>query len=332
MARSLTQLELLIELEPIAEQNVNRHLSMAKPWNPHDYVPWELGRNFAAMDGVDWDPEQSQLSEVAKAAMITNLLTEDNLPSYHREIAENFSQDGAWGTWVGRWTAEENRHGIVMRDYLVVTRGVDPVALEQARMIHMTNGYNPAHLVKKAENPAHVNADAGFMHSVAYVTFQELATRVSHRNTGKVCDDPVADRMLQRIAADENLHMIFYRNICGAALDLSPDQAIDAITNIIMAFQMPGMGMPNFRRNGVLMAKHGIYDLRQHLEEVLLPNLKKWNIFDRTDFGAFGDRRRNELGEFLDKLRKDVVRFEEQRDRSLAREAQRAEKDSVLIG
>ena len=45
--------------------------------------------------------------------MITNLLTEDNLPSYHREIAENFSQDGAWGTWVGRWTAEENRHGIV---------------------------------------------------------------------------------------------------------------------------------------------------------------------------------------------------------------------------
>ena len=35
--------------------------------------------------------------------------------------------------------------------------------------------------------------------------------------------------MLQRIAADENLHMIFYRNICAAALDLAPDQALTAI-------------------------------------------------------------------------------------------------------
>ncbi|MGW4535048.1 acyl-ACP desaturase [Nocardia sp. NPDC004340] len=332
MARSLTQLELLLELEPIAEQNVNRHLSMAKDWHPHDYVPWDQGRNFAAMDGTDWQPEQSALSEVAKAAMITNLLTEDNLPSYHREIAENFSQDGPWGTWVGRWTAEENRHGIVIRDYLVVTRGVDPVALEQARMTHMTSGYNAAQLIKKHSGTDYVPADAGFMHSVAYVTFQELATRVSHRNTGKACDDPIADRMLQRIAADENLHMIFYRNMCGAALDLSPDQAMEAIANVVLRFQMPGLGMPNFRRNGVLMAKHGIYDLRQHLEEVLLPNLKKWSIFERNDFGPEGDRRRNEVGVYLDKLQKDVVRFEEQRDKSLAREARRTGNPPLLIG
>ena len=38
--------------------------------------------------------------------MIVNLLTEDNLPSYHREIATFFGRDGAWGAWVGRWTAE----------------------------------------------------------------------------------------------------------------------------------------------------------------------------------------------------------------------------------
>ncbi|WP_067701676.1 acyl-ACP desaturase [Nocardia jejuensis] len=329
MARNLTQLELLIELEPIAEANVNRHLSMAKPWNPHDYVPWDEGRNFAAMDGIDWDPGQSRLNEVAKAAMITNLLTEDNLPSYHREIAENFSQDGAWGTWVGRWTAEENRHGIVLRDYLVVTRGVDPVALEQARMIHMTNGYSAVDLVRERAATTDIRADGGFMFSVAYVTFQELATRVSHRNTGKVCNDPIADRMLQRIAADENLHMIFYRNICAAALDVAPDQAMEAITHIIKGFQMPGAGMPDFRRNGVIMAKHGIYDLRQHLEEVVMPVLKKWNIFERTDFGPYGEELRNDLGEFLENLRKDVIRFEEQRDRSLARDAARREKQLI---
>ncbi|WP_330183594.1 acyl-ACP desaturase [Nocardia sp. NBC_01503] len=318
MAKDLTQLELLTELEPVAAENVDRHLSLAKEWHPHDYVPWDEGRNFAAMGGEDWDPSQSRLSELAKASMITNLLTEDNLPSYHREIAENFSQDGAWGTWVGRWTAEENRHGIVMRDYLVTTRAVDPVALEEARMIHMTNGF---------ASPAQVSqTDAGFLYSVAYVTFQELATRVSHRNTGRVCDDPIADRMLQRIAADENLHMIFYRNMCGAALDLSPDQTLDAITLILENFQMPGAGMPNFRRNGVLMAKHGIYDLRQHLEEVVNPVLKKWRIFERDDFTARGEETRERLGLFLEKLGKDVLKFEEQRDKMLAREAAKAEK------
>jgi acyl-[acyl-carrier-protein] desaturase len=326
VARNLTQLELLFELEPVAEQNVHRHLSMAKNWHPHDYVPWGDGRNFAALGGTDWDPAQTRLSEVARAAMITNLLTEDNLPSYHREIAENFSQDGAWGTWVHRWTAEENRHGIVIRDYLVVTRGVDPVALENARMTHMTNGYNVMKLVREAEGGgAQFLADTGFLHSVSYVTFQELATRVSHRNTGKACDDPVADRMLARIAADENLHMIFYRNMCGAALDLVPDQAMTAIANIVMYFRMPGAGMPGWRRNGVLMAKHGIYDLRQHLEEVVMPVLRKWNIFERTDFTARGEQAREQLGEFLEQLQRDCVRFEEQRDRALAREAKRRE-------
>ncbi|MFD0361176.1 acyl-ACP desaturase [Nocardia sp. GCM10030253] len=319
MTRTLSQLELLIELEPVAEQNVNRHLSMAKDWHPHDYVPWDEGRNFAAMGGVDWEPGQSKLSELAKAAMITNLLTEDNLPSYHRLIAESFSQDGAWGTWVGRWTAEENRHGIAMRDYLVITRGVDPVALEEARMIHMTNGVT---------DPTGMG-ETGFLQGVAYVTFQELATRVSHRNTGRVCNDPMADRLLQRIAADENLHMIFYRNLCAAALDLAPDQTLEAISFIIQNFQMPGAGMPNFRRNGVLMAKHGIYDLRQHLEEVITPVLRIWNIFDRTDFTPRGEQRRDELAAFLEKLGKDVLKFEEQRDRALAREAMKRERQAI---
>ncbi|UGT43376.1 acyl-ACP desaturase [Nocardia yamanashiensis] len=318
MARELTQREILVELEPVAAQALDRHLSVFKDWHPHDYVPWDDGRNFAQLGGIDWDPEQSRLSEVAKAALVTNLLTEDNLPSYHREIAENFSRDGAWGTWVGRWTAEENRHSVVLRDYLVVTRGVDPVALENDRMAHMTHGFTAP--VDAATAAAH----AGFLYSVAYVSFQELATRISHRNTAKVCDDPIADRMLQRLALDENLHMIFYRTLCGAALELVPDQAMEAIDLIVENFRMPGTGMPNFRRNGVLMAKHGIYDLRQHLEDVLEPVLRQWDVFGRTDFGPRGEQARDRLAVYLEQLRSvQIPRFEEQRDRSLARAAAR---------
>ncbi|RDI51518.1 acyl-ACP desaturase, partial [Nocardia mexicana] len=144
-----------------------------------------------------------------------------------------------------------------------------------------------------------------------------------HRNTGKVCDDPIADRMLQRVAADENLHMIFYRTLCGAGIDLVPDQAIEAIAKVLVNFTMPGYGMPNFRRNGVMMAKHGIYDLRQHLEEVVQPVLKNWNIFERNDFGPRGEQARERLGAHLEKLSQDVLKFEEQRDKLLARERAR---------
>ncbi|BBY98094.1 acyl-ACP desaturase [Mycolicibacterium fallax] len=322
MSRRLTDPEILSELEPIAENHLNRHLSATTDWHPHDYVPWDRGSNFAATGGKDWSEEQSELSDVAKAAMITNLLTEDNLPSYHRQAAEYFSQDRAWGTWVNRWTAEENRHGIAIRDYLVVARGVDPIALEQARMEHVTNGFAPTDKEEEAYK-------TDFLLSVAYVTFQELATRVSHRNTGKVCDDPVADRLLQRVAADENLHMIFYRDTCGAALDLVPDQAIDAIASCVENFRMPGQGMPNFRRNGVLMAKHGIYDPRQHLEEVVRPNLRKWQLFERTDFSPVGEARRDKFALFLEDLERQATKFEEQRDRLLAREARKLEAAAV---
>jgi len=321
MQRVMTDLDLLQELEQVAENNLNRHLSATTNWHPHDYIPWDQGRNFAAMGGKDWDPAESQLSEVARAAMITNLLTEDNLPSYHRQAADNFSLDGAWGTWVGRWTAEEGRHSIALRDYLVVTRSVDPVALEEARMAHMTHGFAPT-----AEEEERHKTD--FLLSIAYVSFQELATRVSHRNTGKACGDPIADRLLARIAADENLHMIFYRDTCSAALDLAPDQAMEAIASIVENFRMPGQGMPNFRRNGVLMAKHGIYDPRQHLEDVVTPVLRKWRIFDRTDFSAVGEQRREQLAAYITDLEGQVLKFEEQRDRMLAREDQKRERQA----
>jgi len=310
VTRAMTDRDLLRELEPTAGTLLDDHLRKARPWNPHDYVPWDEGRNFADLGGIDWEPGQSRLSEVARVAMVTNLLTEDNLPSYHREIAETFGLDGAWGTWVGRWTAEENRHAIAMRDYLVVTRAVDPVALERDRMAHMTLG------VASPEGPQ-------LLGGVAYVTFQELATRISHRNTGTACGDPIADRMLARIATDENLHMVFYRSISAAALDLAPDEMMCAIAEVVTRFQMPGLSQPNFRRNAVLLATNGIYDLRQHLDTVLRPVLRSWRVFERTDLSGRGERARDDMAAYLDDLAVKARRFEEQRERAQARRAAR---------
>ena len=122
----LDQTGLLIELEPVVAANLDRHLSLAKEWFPHEYVPWSEGRTYdGLLGGEPWREDDSDLPDVARTALIVNLLTEDNLPSYHHEIATLFGRDGAWGTWVHRWTAEEGRHGIAIRDYLTVTSAVD---------------------------------------------------------------------------------------------------------------------------------------------------------------------------------------------------------------
>ena len=286
---------LLLELEPEAARLYDRHAKVAQEWFPHEYIPYRLGRDF---DKDPWTPDQPRLTGVAQTAFEIGLLTEDNLPSYHRLIHGMFGKgDGAWINWVGRWTAEEGRHAIVLRDYLTVTRNIDPVLLERGRMTQLLQGYDH-------EAPS-------TLRGLAYVAFQELATRISHRNTGRYSDDPVADRIMVRIAADENLHMVFYRDILGAALKVQPSAAVRAIVDEVLAFEMPGAGIPNFVRKAAQIAKAGIYDLRVHRDEVLLPIIRHWRIFELEGLDGAAEDARRRLAEHLDKLDAAATRFEQ---------------------
>jgi acyl-[acyl-carrier-protein] desaturase len=181
-------------------------------------------------------------------------------------------------------------------------------------MEYMTSGYQPG--------------DKTVLEAVAYVSFQELATRVSHRNTGKVTGDPIADKLLARISKDENLHMVFYRNIVSAALEIAPDATMRAIADEVIGFEMPGATMAGFRRNSMIIAKAGIYDLRLHHDDVIMPVLRHWNVFDRTDLGPEGDRARDELSTFLESLDSQATRFVDRRSETRARTA--ARNDSAL--
>jgi acyl-[acyl-carrier-protein] desaturase len=317
MSAELTNLQLLHELQPAVEKYLNRHESMHKNWNPHDYIPWSDGKNYYALGGQDWEPGQSQLSEVAQVAMVQNLMTEDNLPSYHREIAMNFSMDGPWGQWVNRWTAEENRHGIALRDYLVVTRAVDPIELEKLRIEVVNRGFSPG---QNQQIRADLFAESLF-DSVTYVTFQELATRISHRNTGKACNETIADQLLAKISADENLHMIFYRDVTEAGFDIAPNQVMKSLHKVLRNFQMPGYQVPEFRRKAVMIAVGGVYDPRIHLDEVVMPVLRKWRIFEREDFTGEAAGLRDDLALLIKELEQTCEKFEISKQRQLDREA-----------
>jgi len=286
---------LLKQLEATVEENLDRHLASAEDWMPHEYVPWAEGRNFAVLGGEPWSAEQSRLSPVARTALELNLLTEDNLPSYHAELGSTFGRRGAWGLWVNRWTAEEGRHAACIRDYLLVTRGVDPESLERARMATMQAGFD--------------SGDKPLLQACAYVSFQELATRVSHRNTGRYCADPVAEKLLARIAMDENLHMLFYRDLVKAALEIAPGQTLRAITDEVTGFVMPGSVIPGFARKAAQVAQAGIYDLRVHHDDVIMPLVRHWRIFETEGLDAEGEQARQELAAALEVLDARAARF-----------------------
>ena len=237
------------------------------------------------------------LSPIARTALEVNLLTEDNLPSYHREVERAFGRDSAWGTWVNRWTAEEGRHAFCIRDYLLVTRGVDPDELERARMETMETGYDCG--------------DKPLLNVCAYVSFQELATRVSHRNTGRYTEEPIAEKLLTRVAKDENLHMIFYRNIvAGGARARARARRCGRSPTRSSTSRCRAAIIPGFARKAVQMAKAGIYDLRIHHDDIVAPLLRQWGVCELEGLDAEGEAARDELAAAVAALdaRGDAVR------------------------
>jgi acyl-[acyl-carrier-protein] desaturase len=294
---------LIHELMPTAEKLMERHIAASKEWFPHLYVPWSRGRDFEA--GEEWDPEEFPLPDAVRDALFVNLLTEDNLP-YYFHVIDNMFGPGAWGEWIRRWTAEEQRHSIVIRDYLTVTRALDPVELERGRMAQVSGA-----VVPQPPTPADI---------LVYVALQELATRVSHRNTGKLIGDPVGYEVMARVAADENLHYLFYRDLVAEAIAVDPSAVLLAIERQVKDFEMPGTGIHNFAARAASIARAGIYDLALHYDQVLVPCVvRHWKLEEIEGLSAEAEEARNRVVKFMGRLESVARRLTERRQ---ARESQ----------
>src|ERR1700738_4374813 len=256
---------LLDATAPVAESLFERHLAKTKEWFPHELVPWSMGRDFKP--GEAWDPEEYSLPDAVRSALYLNLLTEDNLPYYFHAISWLFGEDTVWGAWNRRWTAEEHRHSIVIRDWMTVTRALDPVELERARMHQVSGGFPGASKI------------SGLCEGVVYVTLQELATRISHRNTGRLLGDQAGLDIMARVAVDETLHFLFYRDLATAALEVDPSGMVLAVERQVRGFEMPGTGIPDFGVHAAAIAAAGIYDFGIHHSQILVPVvLRQWQL------------------------------------------------------
>jgi acyl-[acyl-carrier-protein] desaturase len=294
----------LDDLEPVVGRLLDRHLSSAKEWFPHELVPWE--RASEIVRGQAWRPAVAPgLSDGVRSAILVNLLTEDNLPYYSNALITTFGSKGAWGDWVHRWTAEEGRHSIVLRDWVTVSQVLDPVELERSRMQQVSNGVAPE--------------PWSMLGTLIYVALQELATRVAHFNTAKaISGDPSGYEIMKRVAADENLHFLFYRDLSAATLELMPSEAMIDLAKVVQGFAMPGTGISGYRDHTLAISNEGIYSLAVYHSQVLVPTLRFWRVEEVTGLSAEAERARDRLFSHVERVARVAKRFEQQRSEALA--------------
>ncbi len=301
----MNETDLLHELAPEAERLLERHLSTSKEWFPHQLVPWD--RAATCDPRTPWDVEAHPMDEAVRQALFLNLLTEDNLPYYTVKLDSMFGMDHPWGAWNRRWTAEEGRHSIVIRDYLTLSGAIDPVALERARMQQVSHGFH--------------QPIANAFEGLVYVALQELATRISHRNTGKRLAeyDPEGYEVMARVAADENLHYLFYRDASTAAVLLDPSSMVLAMEVQVRDFEMPGTGVEGYRDIAKAIARAGIYDLAIHHDQILVPVIMRhWRLESLEGLTPEAEKARERLVARIEKIGRVGHRLAGDRERATA--------------
>jgi acyl-[acyl-carrier-protein] desaturase len=274
MAQKPVPNALILELEPVVKQELRRHLDSEDLWYAHDYVPFDQGENFAFLGGRDWDPSEVTLPKHVTDAVEILLITKDNLAGYHRELVFNFILEEKWGRWIGRWTAEEHLHAVALRNYLVVTREVDPAANEDVRVEHVMKGY-------RADGHTQVE-------TLVFMALFERAHAVFSRNLEAQITEPVLRGLIGRIAKDEERHEEFFANLVAHCLEFTRDETIAAIARVAAGLGVVGGDIDAYRDKVALMAETGIFDA-DALHAVIADRITAWGLADEQQLRPFID-------------------------------------------
>jgi acyl-[acyl-carrier-protein] desaturase len=128
---------------------------------------------------------------------------------------------------------------------------------------------------------------------------------------------------MARVAADENLHYLFYRDLVTAALEIDPSSTVVAIDRQVRDFEMPGTGIPNFSAHAAAIARAGIYDFTAHHEQILVPVVvRHWALADVEGLTPEAEEARVRALNYIERLGKAARRQQARRQRQAGREAE----------
>lgn len=298
------QIEVLLDLESVVSEEMALHTQRRKLWFPNDLIPAD------AEQTADQDARIAEMREAARGlpdtvrvAVALNLLTEEGLPHFHRLIATHMGGSKPWTSWNNLWTAEEDRHGCLLRDYVRDARLFDMGALERLQYQYIEAGFEP----EWEQDPYRL---------LAYTSLQEKATQVSHANTGRLCApiEPMGQRVFAHIAGDESRHYQFYRALFGGILKRDPDRALTSLLKVMLGFAMPGHAISGYDDMSEVVRRAGIFCARQY-REIVDELLEFWKIGSLSGLSAIA----RETQEKIMKVPSRLARMADYQDAKAAR-------------
>lgn len=296
--------EVLKHLEQQVKMWMEDHINKRKLWFSSDFLPADEKMNDDNETNIRQLRDRTRgLKDEVRVAVALNLLTEEGLPHFHRLIAQYLGDRSFWSKWNNMWTAEEDRHGAILRDYVRDARLFSFREVELMQFHYIESGFNP-------------DWDKDPYKVFVYTTLQERATQYSHKNTGKLAgeDEPLLNGILSNIAADEAKHFTFYRNVFKEVLNLDPNRALISASEIMPAIDMPGHSMPNFRDMADVVRRVGIYGPRDY-KKIVEEAIKFWEIEYITGLNELAQKAQEKILSIPKRLEK-VAEYIERRTES----------------
>ncbi|XP_042501138.1 stearoyl-[acyl-carrier-protein] 9-desaturase 6, chloroplastic-like [Macadamia integrifolia] len=215
-----------------------------KSWQPQDFLPNSSLSSDSFLEQVrELRHRTSELPDDYLVVLVGDTVTEEAVTTYqsffnrHDAVKdETGASPDPWAVWNRGWTAEENRHGNLLRSYLYLSGRVDMRKIDHTVQYLIANGMD----IRSGNNPY-----LGFV----YVAFQERATYISHGNTARLAKehgDPVLARICGTIASDEKRHENAYVKMIEKLIEVDPSDTV--------------VGIAEMMRNKIIMPAHLMYD------------------------------------------------------------------------
>ena len=275
------QFEVIKSMEGFVAENLG---SLLKPveesWQPSDFLP-DMTKEDWREQLAEFRTRGANLSDEVLVVLVGDMITEEALPTYQTWLNRlegvtdvTGASDSPWAQWSRGWTSEENRHEDLLNKYLYLTGRVDMRAVETTIHHLINNGFNP-----QTENDPYM----GFV----YTSFQERATKISHRNVGVLAGKAGEERLHKicgLIAGDEARHEKAYKLFMSKVFEMDPKRALLAFAKMMKSkIVMPAHLMQDGRDKDIF-AKFsnvaqaiGVYTARDYAD-IIEALVHEWNV------------------------------------------------------
>lgn len=245
----------------------------------------QRSRNWNPDRDFDWRQFRGGHSETVVSIIQGFFAVEQFTPDYVTTILHLVRRSHGRSHFMMRWGSEEEKHADLWRNALLATG---------QRSLPWVEDYMDRLRGKEWKLPFEDPLRILF-----YQVVQERATQVNYLNMALLAQgelsqeqfaweaDPVLAQVSRTIAVDEAAHYMFFQDVFRIFLYYVPDEAAEAILDVVNHFYMPGGELiPDINVFNEALFRTRVYGPRQYATDVLDPVFKSMSLPNRRKLEA----------------------------------------------